>query len=158
MKLNSEQQVQKTSRDKSIRLSEFEPRMSKRDRNETYLRNGFYTFLIDEDPRSYKKAITFPDAPFWKKAINSEIESIMYNHTLELVDLPPGAKIIGFKWIFKRKLKQDGFIEKYKAHLVAKCFKQMKNVDYFDTFAPVTRITSIRVLIALASIHNFVIH
>ena len=82
----------------------------------------------------------------------------MYNHTWELVDLPPGAKIIGCKWIFKRKLKQDGFIEKYKAHLVAKGFKQMKNVDYFDTFAPVTRITSIRVLIALASIHNLVIH
>ena len=58
------------------------------------------------------------------------------------------------KWIFKRKLKQDGSIEKYKAHLVAKGFKQRKNVDYFDTFALVTRITSIRVLLALASIHN----
>ena len=63
MKLNSEQQVQKTSRDKSIRLSEFEPRMSKRDRKETNLGDGFYTFLIDDDPKFYKEAITFPDAP-----------------------------------------------------------------------------------------------
>ena len=94
MQLNGEQQVQKTSKDKSIEPSKFEPRMSKRDRNETYLRNGFYTFLIDEDPRSYKKAITFPDAPFWKETINSEIESIMYNHTWELVDLPPGARLL----------------------------------------------------------------
>ena len=82
----------------------------------------------------------------------------MYNHTWELVDLPPSAKTIGCKWIFKRKLKQDGSIKKYKARLVVKDFKQRKNVDYFDTFAPMTRIVSIRVLIALASIHNLMIH
>ena len=79
-------------------------------------------------------------------------------HPWKLVDLPPGAKIIGCKRIFKIKLKQDGPIEKYKGCLVAKDFKQRKNVDYFDTFAPMTRITSISVLIALASIHNLVIH
>ena len=82
----------------------------------------------------------------------------MCNQTWELVDLPPSAKTIGCKWIFKIKLKQDGSIEKYKARLVAKGFKQKKDVDYFDTFALVTRITSIRVLITLASIHNLVIH
>ena len=81
----------------------------------------------------------------------------MYNHTWELVDLPPHAKTIGCNWIFKRKLKQDRSIEKYKAHLVIKGFKQRNDVDCFDTFAPVTRIASIRVLIALASIHNLVI-
>ena len=80
------------------------------------------------------------------------------NHTWELVDLPHGAKIIGCKRIFKTKLKQDGSIEKYKTRLVAKDFIQRKDVDYFDTFVPMTRITSIRVLIALASIHNLVIH
>ena len=75
---------------------------------------------MDEDPRSFKEAITSPDAPFWKEAINSEIESLMYNHTWELVDLPPSVMTIGYKWIFKRKLKQNGSIEKYKARLVAK--------------------------------------
>ena len=64
---------------------------------------------------------------------------------MELVDLPPSAKTISCKWIFKRKLKQDGFIEKYKVHLVAKRFKQRKDVDYFGTFAPMTTIASIRV-------------
>ena len=129
MKLNGEEQVQKTSRDKSIEPFEFEPRRSKRDTKETNLGDHFYTFLIDEDPRSYKEAITSPDAPFWKEPINNEIKSIMYNHTWELVDLPLGGKTIGSKWIFKRKLKQDGSIEKYKARLVAKGFKQKKDVD-----------------------------
>ena len=158
MKLNGEQQVQNTSRDKSIEPFEFEPRRSKRDRKETNLGDGFYTFLIDEDPRSYKELITSPDAPFWKETINSEIESIMYNHTWELVDLPHGAKIIACKRIFKTKLKQDGSIEKYKTRLVAKDFIQRNDVDYFDTFAPVTRIASIRVLISLVSNHNLVIY
>ena len=82
----------------------------------------------------------------------------MYNHTWELIDLPSSAKTIGCKWIFKKKLKQDGSIKKYKACLVSKGFKQRKEVGYFETFAPVTRIASIRVLIAIASIHNLVIH
>ena len=64
MKLNGEQQVQKTSRDKSIEPSKFELRRSKRDRKETNLGDGFYTFLIDEDPRYYKEAMTSPNAPF----------------------------------------------------------------------------------------------
>ena len=71
---------------------------------ETNLGDGLYTFLIDEDPRSYKETITSPDAPFWKEVINSEIESIMYNHTWELVDLPLGAKTTSYKLIFKRNL------------------------------------------------------
>ena len=59
---------------------------------------------------------------------------------------------------FKIKLKQDGFIKKYKACLVAKVFKQINDVNYFDTFTLMTRISSIRVFIALASIHNLVKH
>ena len=59
---------------------------------------------------------------------------------------------------FSRKYFPDGSIEKYKARLVAKGFSQKQNIDYFDTFAHVTRITSIRILIALASIHKLFIH
>jgi len=58
----------------------------------------------------------------------------------------------------KKKLKPDGSVDKYKARLVAKGFKQRENIDFFDTFSPVTRITSIRVLIALAAIHNLEVH
>ena len=99
-----------------------------------------------------------PDAPYWKEAVNSEIESILQNHTWELVDLPKGSKPLGYKWIFKKKLKADGSVDKYKARLVIKGFRQKEDLDYFDTYSPVTRITSIRMLIAIASILNLEIH
>ena len=75
-----------------------------------------------------------------------------------MVDLPPHAKTISCRWIFKKKLKPDGSINKYKARLVAKGYNQKKDIDYFDTFAPTTRISSIRVLIALTSIHNLFVN
>ena len=76
----------------------------------------------------------------------------------ELVDLPLGCKPLGYKWIFKTKLKADGFIDKYMARLVVKGYKQKECVDYFDTYSPVTRITSIRMLMAIVALHNLEIH
>ncbi|GKE08765.1 zinc finger, CCHC-type containing protein [Tanacetum coccineum] len=67
-----------------------------------------------------------------------------------------GCKPLGCKWIFKRKLKVDGTIEKFNARLVIEDFKQKSGIDYFDTYAP--RISTIRLLIAMASIHNLIIH
>ena len=95
-----------------------------------------------------------PEAPYWKEAINDEVKSILQNHTWELVDLLPGSKPLGYKWIFKKKMKADGSIDKYKVKLVIKGYKQKEGLDYFDTYSPVTRISSIRMLIAIAAIHN----
>ena len=74
------------------------------------------------------------------------------------MDLPPSCKSLGYKWIFKRKLKVDGSIDKYKARFVVKVYKQKEGVDYFDTYSPITRITSIRMLMAIAVLHNLEIH
>ena len=82
----------------------------------------------------------------------------MSNKTWKLVDLPPDCKTIGCKWILRKKFKPDGTIDKYKARLVAKGFKQKGEIDFFDTFSPVTRVTSIRLLIAIAAIHELKIH
>ena len=123
-------------------------RRSKRTRKEYFFYgNDFQTFLVDNEPLNYFESISSFDAKFWKEAIKVEIDSIMKNNTWILTDLPPGAKPIGCKWIFKRKFNPDGSIDKYKSRLVAKEFSQKKNIDYFDIFAPVTRIASIRILL-----------
>ncbi|GJX07132.1 zinc finger, CCHC-type containing protein [Tanacetum coccineum] len=98
------------------------------------------------------------NATFWKEAIDDEIGSIIENNTWVLYDLPPGCKPLGCKWIFKRKMKVDGTIDKFKARLVIQGFRQKERIDYFDTYALVARITTIRLLLALAAIHNLVIH
>ena len=64
------------------------------------------------------------DSTYWKEVVNSEIESIRSNHTQELVDLPPGKKLLGAKWIFTRKMNDDETIDKYKERLVVKGFRQ----------------------------------
>ena len=115
-------------------------------------------FNTEADSKTFEEAMKSQDASFWKEAINDEIQSIMTNRTWELVDLPPGSKPISCKWIFKKKLKVDGTIDKFKVRLVAKGFTQKYGMDYFDTYSPVARIATIRMLLALASIKNWVIH
>ena len=72
--------------------------------------------------------------------------------------MPPESKPIGCKWMFRRKYNSDGTLNTYKARLVAKGFRQKEGIDYFDTYALVARITTIRVLFALASLDNLYVH
>ena len=94
----------------------------------------------------------------WKKAIHSEIDSILQNHTWELVDLLPSCKPVSSKWVFKRKRKVDGSINKYKARLVIKGYRKTEGIDYFDTYSPVMRINSIRMVFAIAILRNLEVH
>lgn len=137
--------------------SEPEPRRSKRPKITKDFGPDFVCNLEDE-PSSLREALSSPDADLWQEAVDDEIESLESNKTWHLVDLPPGCKTIGCKWVLKQKLKPDGTVEKHKARLVAKGYRQRENVDFFDTYSPVTRITSIRVLFAIAAIHNLVVH
>ncbi|GJV20147.1 zinc finger, CCHC-type containing protein [Tanacetum coccineum] len=68
-----------------------------------------------DDPKTFDEAMKSQDVAFWKEAINDEMDSIMGNNTWVLTDLPPGCRPLGCKWIFKRKMKVDGTVEKFKA-------------------------------------------
>ncbi|KAA0042080.1 ty1-copia retrotransposon protein [Cucumis melo var. makuwa] len=109
-------------------------------------RNFTNLYLIDEDPKTYQEALNSVDLSMWKEAINSELDSLVMNHTWDLVDLPMENKPIRCKWIFKRKTKPNGSIERYKARLVVVGYTQKQGIDYFDTYSPVTKITTIRAL------------
>jgi hypothetical protein len=135
-----------------------ELRRSKGTRTERNFGNDFIAYIVDDDPTCYSEAIKSIDAPFWLEAINNELDSIMSNYTWELVELPPKTKPICCNRVFKKKLKPDSIIDKYKVRLVAKGYKQKQNTDYFDTYSPVTRIASIRILFAIASIYKLVVH
>nr|GEZ37299.1 zinc finger, CCHC-type [Tanacetum cinerariifolium] len=112
----------------------------------------------EDDPKTFDKAMKSQDVAFWKEAINDEIDSIMGNNTWVLTDLPSGCKPLGCKWIFQIKLKVDGPIEKFKVRLLIQGFKQNSGLDYVDTYALVARISTIRLLIAMASVHSLIIH
>ncbi|WVZ58553.1 hypothetical protein U9M48_008818, partial [Paspalum notatum var. saurae] len=134
------------------------PRKSKKQRVEKSFGNDFIVYLVDDTPTSISQAYASPDADNWKEAVQSELDSILSNGTWELTERPYGCKPVGCKWVFKKKLRPDGTIEKYKARLVAKGYTQKEGEDFFDTYSPVARMTTIRVLLSLAVSYGLIIH
>ena len=111
--------------------------------------------LINEEPWDWNEA---KHEKVWRESCEDEIASIKKNKTWTLVELPAGCKAIGLKWVFKVKRNVDGSISKYKARLVAKGYVQRHGIDYEEVFAPVARIETVRVIIALAASNGWEVH
>ncbi|XP_074378611.1 uncharacterized protein LOC141720152 [Apium graveolens] len=103
-------------------------------------------------PSTYSQAIKYP---VWCEAMKAEILALESNDTWDLVPMPSNTNIVDCKWIYKVKYRPNGDIERYKARLVAKGFTQTSGVDYFETFAPVAKMNTLRVLLALAATHKW---
>lgn len=91
-----------------------------------------------------------PDVDDWKD-VQSEMDSILSNGAWELTDLPYGCKPVGCKWVFKKKFRPNGTIGKYKGQFVAKGYTKKEGKDFFYTYSPVARLTSIQALLALVA-------
>ncbi|OMO99220.1 hypothetical protein CCACVL1_03887 [Corchorus capsularis] len=111
--------------------------------------------FADCDPVLFEEAVKEAK---WQKAMAEEIKAIEKNNTWELVDLPEGEKAIGVKWVYKTKVKPNGEVDKYKARLVVKGYKQEYGVDYTEVFAPVARLDTVRMVIALAAQNSWSIY
>ena len=113
------------------------------------------TLVNLEEPASYKEAMASPEAAKWKEAMESEIQSMYDNKVWDLVDQTPNRKTVGCKWIFKKKIDMDGNVQTFKARLVAKGYTQTQGIDYDETFSPVAKIKSIRIMLAIAAYYDY---
>jgi hypothetical protein len=94
----------------------------------------------------------------WRKVMMEVIDCIEENDTWSLIDLPPGRKLIGAKWVFKVKRDEHGAVSKHKARLVVKVYAQRYSIDYDKVFAPVAQLDLVRLLITLAAHEGWEVH
>ncbi|GJS52040.1 retrotransposon protein, putative, ty1-copia subclass [Tanacetum coccineum] len=104
---------------------------------------------------SSRVTMASPEAAKWKEAMKSEIQSMYDNQVWNLVDTTPSLKTVGCKWIFKKKTNMDGKVHTYKARLVVKGYTQTHMIDYEETFSPVAKSNSIRIMLAIAAFHDY---
>jgi len=128
------------------------PRRSQRNRTagEMFHRSANFAPMakvVEPEPQTLTEALNSEAKAEWKEAWESELSSLAKNQTWVLEPLPIGRTAIGCRWLFQRKL--DG---RYKARLVAKESSQRQGIDYEETFAPVAKFTTIRVLLAVTGV------
>ena len=130
-------------------------RSSRKGRPPQWIASGDFA-LISNVPASYEEAMKSDEKQQWTQAIEAEITSIQENKTWDLVERPVGAKVLKNRWVLR--LKDNGDRKIYKACLVAKGFAQTPGVDFDETFSPVARYDSVRLMLAIAASRKMSIH
>ena len=126
----------------------------------SHLEPGYQSYLMTvssspQEPQSFSQAV---QDPLWRAAMDKEVQALETNHTWDVTTLPPGKLPIGCKWVYKVKLNPDGSVERSKARLVAKGYTQREGLDFLETFSPVAKTVSVRVLLALAAAKSWPLH
>ena len=120
--------------------------------NPKYALNCIISASIPREPRTVRSALVHPG---WKAAMEDELTSLHKNQTWQLVPCTTDMHVIGSKWVFKTKLKSDGTLDRLKARVVAKGYHQIDGLDYTETFSPVVKPGTIRLIISIALIHHW---
>ena len=104
---------------------------------------------IESEPSNFEEVDSIH---CWQEAMKAEVEALELNKTWTLVDLPPNVKLIACRWVYKIKRHPDGSVECYKARLIVKGYAQTEGLNYFEMFSPAVKMTTIPIVLALASI------
>ena len=107
------------------------------------------------EPTSFNQVVQSPD---WRATMDNEIAALELNNTWSITSLPLGKILIGCKWVYRIKYHFNGSIERYKARLVAKVYNQREGLDYTDTFSPVAKFVSVRIVLSLAVVKGWKLH
>ncbi|XP_071700588.1 uncharacterized mitochondrial protein AtMg00820-like [Rutidosis leptorrhynchoides] len=123
---------------------------------------------LSEETKKFNSAIYSEEIPTtieqalksknWRKAMEVEMEALKKSDTWEKCILPQEKKPVGCRWVFTIKHKPDGTIERYKVRLVAKGYTQTYRIDYSETFSPVAKIDTVRVLFSVAANKGWPLH
>ncbi len=110
------------------------------------------------EPETYEESLTCPEASNWKEARRLERNALFKREVFNVVETPPGVRPLKSRYVFKRKYNKDGSIKKHKARLVALGYGQRTGIDVENTFAPVVKSITVRLIIALAFMFSMHIH
>ena len=110
------------------------------------------------EPKTVYEAKQADEWDQWYRATNDEVKALQDNETWDLVRPPTDGDVIPGKWVYKVKLEPSGRVDKYKARYVAKGFKQVEGLDYFESFAPACKPDPFRILLQLSAKQGHVMH
>jgi hypothetical protein len=115
--------------------------------------SSHHAYISCVEPQKIFEALEDPD---WGEAMHEELNNFERNKVWSLVEKPKDCRnVFGTKWVFKNKQYVNGIVVRNKARLVAQGYSQVEGIDYGETFAPMARLASIRILLAYASQYNF---
>ncbi|GJV01334.1 retrovirus-related pol polyprotein from transposon TNT 1-94 [Tanacetum coccineum] len=121
-------------------------------RSQAQNQSNFFCFISTIEPKNVNEALGDKS---WIVAMQEELNQFVANDVWELVPQPRNMTIIGTKWVFRNKLDENGIVSRNKARLVAQGYNQQEGIDYDETYAPVARLESIRILLAYACALDF---
>jgi hypothetical protein len=125
--------------------------------------NGYEVYVSEEiqmegDPASFEEAMRSAHSSKCLDAMEDEMRSMNVNKVWDLEEIPKGAKTVGCKWVYKTKCDSNGNIERFKARLMAKDFTQREDIDYTETFSPVSCKNSLRIIMSLMTHYDLELH